>query len=66
MAKEARDELEEFQEGSRELEAELETQLEQAESRLKEQRSAAKQAADGETIRSGISWNSARENTIVR
>lgn len=33
---EARDELEEFQEGSRELEAELETQLEQAESRQRE------------------------------
>lgn len=33
---EARDELDEFQEGSRELEAELETQLEQAEARQRE------------------------------
>ncbi len=40
-AKETREELEEFQEGSRELEAELEMQLEQAESRLKDQRSVA-------------------------
>lgn len=33
---EARDELDEFQEGSRELEAELEMQLEQAEARQRE------------------------------
>lgn len=33
---EARDELDEFQEGSRELEAELGTQLEQAEARQRE------------------------------
>lgn len=33
---ETRDELDEFQEGSRELEAELEAQLEQAESRQRE------------------------------
>ena len=33
---EARDELDEFQEGSRELEAGLETQLEQAEARQRE------------------------------
>ena len=39
-AAEARQELEEFQEGSRELEAELETQLRQAEDKLKDQRSA--------------------------
>ena len=38
-AREAREELEEFQEGSRELEAELETQLRQAEDKLKDQRS---------------------------
>ena len=40
MAKEAKEELEEFQEGSRELEAELEAQLEQAEHKMKEFRSA--------------------------
>jgi hypothetical protein len=39
-ADEARDELQEFQEGSRELEAELETQLEQSEKRVKELRTA--------------------------
>jgi t-SNARE complex subunit (syntaxin) len=33
---ETREELDEFQEGSRELEAELETQLEQAETRQRE------------------------------
>ncbi len=38
-AKTAKEELDEFQEGSRELEAELEAQLEQAEARLKEYRS---------------------------
>ena len=39
QAKEVKDELEEFQEGSKELEQELETQLEQAEKNLKEYKS---------------------------
>ena len=39
QAKEVKDELEEFQEGSKELEVELETQLEQAEKNLKEYKS---------------------------
>ena len=38
-ADEAKTELEEFQEGSRELEHELESQLEQAEAKMKEIRS---------------------------
>ena len=38
-AEEAKTELEEFQEGSRELEHELESQLEQAEAKMKELKS---------------------------
>jgi predicted nucleic acid-binding Zn-ribbon protein len=49
---EAREELDEFQEGSRELEAELEAQLEQAESRQRELLAAkARLEAENESIK---------------
>lgn len=49
---ESREELDEFQEGSRELEAELETQLEQAESRQRELlASKARLEAENESIK---------------
>lgn len=54
---EARDELDEFQEGSRELEAELETQLEQAEARQRELL-AAKTRLESENESLKVSWKS--------
>lgn len=49
---ESREELDEFQEGSRELEHELETQLEQAEARQKELLAAkARLEAENETLK---------------